>query len=146
MNHRPFIIAAIALLAVLVLLAPSAVADLSDEQESRAKIIGRTLDGLGQSLPGVLVVLDSGENTTSKPDGSFSLFTTPGDHTVTFYKENYTSEKVFVSIDEGQGTIDLGEINLRADINPNQHLIFILFIGCSLFVIIVVLVAFMSKD
>lgn len=131
---------------MLVLLAPSSVADLSDEQESRAKIIGRTLDGLGQSLPGVLVVLDSGENTTSNPDGSFSLFTTPGDYTVTFYKENYTSEKVFVSIAEGQGTVDLGEITLRADMNPNQHLVFILFVGCSLFVVVVVLVTFISKD
>jgi len=143
MNLRSILMTSLVLLSALLLLTPASVAD-NGEETSNAVLKGRTVDAFNQPLPGVIVILENGDNTTSAESGYFLLHTTSGSHTVQFYKENYTTETMFVNITGSE--LDMGDIQFRGDINPDQNLVFILFVGCSLFIIIVVAVAFWRKD
>lgn len=143
MNRRSILITSLVLISALLLLAPTTVAD-TGEETSNAVLKGRTLDAFNQPLPGVLVILENGDNTTSTESGYFLLHTTSGEHTVQFYKQNYTTETMFVDITGSQ--LDMGDIQFRGDINPDQNLVFILFVGCTLFILMVIAVVFWRKD
>ncbi|NYT12540.1 MAG: hypothetical protein GKC03_08355 [Methanomassiliicoccales archaeon] len=147
MLRRSMIITFIALVSITCLLAPSVAGEMADDQTTLpATITGRTVDPFDEPISGVLVIIDTGENTTTDSQGHFTLFTTRQDHTISFYKENYTTETFFISISHDQGTLNIGEITLQGDPNPNMTMIFIIFIGCTAFIVIVLALAFMSKD
>jgi hypothetical protein len=141
MDPKSMSILSMALLAAIIVLSPMATADGEGDP---AVLRGRTLDAFQDPLPGVLVVLDSGENTTSGDTGYFMVHTTQGSHTIHFYKKNYTTEKEFVSIQGAE--LDMGYIQLRGDINPDQNMIFAIFVGCSVFIVLVVAVVWWRKD
>ncbi len=145
MIRRSIAISLLVLVTATLLLVPSAIAETGDEG-SIAMITGQTLDAYDQSLPGVTVILETGKHTISNADGYFNIYTSQGDHMMSFYKENYTSKTMPVTIPEGQDTLSVGSIQLMPDINPNQNMVFAIFVVCSMFIVFVLAFAFWRRD
>ncbi len=78
-----------------------------------SRVIGRVVDDGGGPILGVIINSNTGPSDTTGDDGTFQLELSPGEHELTFIRENYKTIKVPVQVNESK-EVDLGDIEMEA--------------------------------
>ncbi|MGA1821755.1 MAG: carboxypeptidase regulatory-like domain-containing protein [Thermoplasmatota archaeon] len=102
-------------------------------------VTGRVLDTNGDPIANARIRLDTGEETTTDPNGRFSLIGPVGEHEMRISASGYKDRRITVTILEGK-QVEIDDIELSDDTtaDPVMYILILLIIGILVIVIIAV--------
>lgn len=84
-----------------------------------ARVLGKVVDGKGLPVAGAeVMVVEKGDSTTSKSDGTFELYTSPGTYTLKVSKAGYVTTTKSVTLTTGDNNVEtISLMSLEDEIN-----------------------------